>query len=128
MNTKLLFGIGILPAMAILTALPANAAVDNPVCTLARDVSSIQGRAPAPSISAHCFVERKVTANASGLDVSNILGRSAPPITRDQNAAATVASSDLRGSPVELVMGRSGGSIRAVVRTSEQSIARGNQD
>ncbi|MSQ59249.1 MAG: hypothetical protein EXR36_06285 [Betaproteobacteria bacterium] len=124
MNTRLLFGIGTLPALAILTALQANAGANDPVCTMARDVSSVSWRASAPSMSAHCFVERKVTANASGLDVSNILGRSAPPITLGQNTEATVASRDLRGSPVEVVMGRSGGSIPAKVRKSEQSVAR----
>ena len=125
---RLMAGIGILSATAILTALPVNAGVDNPVCTITRDVSSVSGRASPPSIAAHCFVEKKVTANASGLDVSNILGRSALPLTRDKNATATVASRDLRGSPVELVFGRAGDSIPAVVRNSEQSIARGNTD
>ncbi len=127
MNTRNRLMISILSATASLTVLPANADVNNPVCALARDVSSVSGRASGPSINAHCFVEQKVAAIAGEVNVSNVLGRSAFLFDHAKKATTTVASRDLRGSPVQLVMGRSSDSIPAVVRQSEKSIASGYQ-
>ncbi len=127
MNTRNSFktGLGLLVTLVPLTLFsgPAGASVADTVCAPTRDVNSVMGNGPVAVPSVSCQVERKVMAIAGSQDVSTIHGNGPRYINVENRPDSVVARRNLKGNPVELVMGRSGDPIPAAAHRIEQGIA-----
>ena len=124
------FGFGLVSFLALsATAVnPALSANGGPVCATARDVNSVMGNGPAVIPEAYCQVEQRVQAIAGSQDVSTVMGNGPRYFDRSPIVASTVATRSLRGSPVEMVMGRSGDAIPATVLRAVRAFANSAQE
>lgn len=110
--------------LAVATALSGSMAfAADPVCAVARDVSTVQGRGTGTAPAVHCLVEAKVGAMATAQDVSSIQGRGHVVIDRFAPSATIVASRELKNAPVQQVLGRSNKGVGAQLRQQDDAVA-----